>query len=126
MLLETEKYCKDCGKVISKKAEICPNCGVRQMAPPQQAFVDAGRKVNDQWIATLALCFFAGYLGIHNFYNRKVGYGILQILTLGGLGIWVLIDLIMIVTNNFKNNEGEVVAMYSIPQNENTRSSNEY
>ncbi|HRP88746.1 MAG TPA: NINE protein [Edaphocola sp.] len=113
MLQENEKYCKDCGKVIAKNAEICPHCGVRQMAPPQPSFVNTGKQVNEQWIITLVLCFVGGYIGLHNFYNRKIGYGILQILTAGGLGIWVLIDLIMIVTNNFKNKEGIVVPMYS-------------
>ena len=26
-----EKYCTDCGKVILRRAEICPGCGCRQM-----------------------------------------------------------------------------------------------
>ena len=29
-----EKFCSDCGSVIKIKAEICPQCGVRQMAAP--------------------------------------------------------------------------------------------
>ena len=42
------------------------------------------------------MCFFLGCLGIHRFYVGKIGTGILQILTLGGLGIWALIDLIIL------------------------------
>ena len=39
------------------------------------------------------LCFFLGTFGIHRFYVGKIIIGILMILTLGGLGIWVLIEL---------------------------------
>lgn len=52
------------------------------------------------------LCFFLGIFGAHRFYVGKVGTGILQIFTIGGLGIWTLIDLIMIIVGAFtdKNN----------------------
>ena len=36
----------------------------------------------------------------------KIGTGILQLITLGGCGIWTLIDIIMIVTGNFKDKDG--------------------
>jgi hypothetical protein len=29
-----QKYCRDCGKVIMKRAEICPGCGCRQIGVP--------------------------------------------------------------------------------------------
>ena len=58
------------------------------------------------FVATLLLCFFLGGLGIHRFYVGKIGTGILMILTLGGLGIWVLIDLIMIAVGSFKDKNG--------------------
>ena len=38
--------------------------------------------------------FFLGVFGIHNFYVKKIKIGIIQFITLGGLGIWSLIDLI--------------------------------
>jgi len=52
------------------------------------------------------LCFFFGVLGIHRFYVGKIGTGILQIVTLGGLGIWALIDLIMIAVGAFTDKQG--------------------
>jgi len=52
------------------------------------------------------LCFFLGFLGIHRFYVGKVGTGILMILTFGGLGIWALIDLVMIIVGSFKDKNG--------------------
>ena len=57
-------------------------------------------------LVVLLLCIFLGTLGIHRFYVGKVGTGILMIVTLGGLGIWVLIDLIMIIVGSFKDKQG--------------------
>jgi len=57
-------------------------------------------------LVALLLCFFVGILGIHRFYVGKVGTGIAQILTFGGLGIWVLIDFIMIILGSFSDKEG--------------------
>jgi len=58
-------------------------------------------------VTACLLCFFLGGLGIHRFYVGKAGTGILMILTLGGLGIWVIIDLVMILTGGFKDSEGK-------------------
>jgi TM2 domain-containing membrane protein YozV len=52
---------------------------------------------------------FLGFLGVHRFYVGKVGTGILMLITLGGVGIWALIDFIMILSNNFKDNNGFVL-----------------
>ncbi|MDH5567212.1 MAG: TM2 domain-containing protein [Myxococcales bacterium] len=58
------------------------------------------------FVPTILLCFFLGGLGVHRFYVGKIGTGILQLLTLGGLGIWTIIDFIMVVTGNFKDAAG--------------------
>ena len=58
-------------------------------------------------VTACLLCFFLGGLGIHRFYVGKTGTGILMILTLGGLGIWIIIDFVMIVTGGFKDSEGK-------------------
>ena len=58
------------------------------------------------FVPALLLCLFLGGFGVHRFYAGKIGTGILMLLTLGGLGIWSLIDLIVIATGNFKDKEG--------------------
>jgi TM2 domain-containing membrane protein YozV len=58
------------------------------------------------WIVTLILCIFVGYLGIHRFYVGKIGTGIIMLLIGGGLGVWWLIDIIMIATGHFKDSNG--------------------
>ena len=58
------------------------------------------------FVPALILCILLGGFGVHRFYVGKVGTGIVMILTLGGLGIWSLIDLIMIAVGNFKDSNG--------------------
>lgn len=60
-------------------------------------------------VTTALLCFFLGSLGIHSFYTGKTVIGVLQLITLGGLGIWSLVDFIMILTNSFKDKNGLLV-----------------
>ena len=62
------------------------------------------------WLVALLLCFFLGVIGVHRFYVGKIGTGILQIVTFGGFGIWVLIDLIMIVVGKFTDKQGYALA----------------
>ncbi|SEA73061.1 TM2 domain-containing protein [Desulfuromusa kysingii] len=60
-------------------------------------------------ITAVVLCLLLGGLGIHRFYVGKTGTGILQLLTLGGLGIWALIDFIMILTGGFTDANGNAL-----------------
>ncbi len=66
-------------------------------------------KSDKEWLVTLLLSLFLGTLGVHRFYVGKIGTGILQLITLGGCGIWTLIDIIMIVTGNFKDKNDDVI-----------------
>jgi TM2 domain-containing membrane protein YozV len=64
-------------------------------------------------LAAALLCFFFGVIGVHRFYTGKIGTGIIQIFTLGGLGVWTLIDLIMILAGSFKDKEGRLVKTWT-------------
>ncbi len=62
-----------------------------------------------EFVPTLILAILLGGFGVHRFYVGKIGTGILMILTLGGLGIWALIDIIMIAVGSFTDKEGRVI-----------------
>lgn len=57
-------------------------------------------------LVAFLLCWFFGVLGIHRFYLGYVGIGIIQLLTGGGCGIWVLIDFIRIITGDMRAKDG--------------------
>ena len=61
------------------------------------------------FLVTELLCLFLGLLGAHRFYTVYIGLGILQLLTLGGCGIWTLVDLIMIIIGNFTDKDGNKI-----------------
>ncbi len=71
------------------------------------------RKSEKSRLVALLLVLFLGCLGIHRFYVGKIGTGLLMLFTLGGLGIWTLIDFIMIATGNFKDKNGLLIVGWS-------------
>jgi hypothetical protein len=103
-------YCHKCGKEAAPEATFCPNCG----APLRTTAMGPGYQVEKavspfSRLAALLLCFFLGCLGVHRFYVGKVGTGVAMIFTLGGLGIWTLIDFIMIIVGGFTDSNGKYV-----------------
>ena len=94
--------CPECHAQISDTARICPSCGARPPGVSDKLIVVA---------AILCLCF--GFLGIHRFYVGKIGTGILQIITLGGFGIWALVDLVMIVIGKFRDKQGNLLTQWT-------------
>lgn len=59
-----------------------------------------------KFVPAVLLCFFLGSLGSHRFYLGKVGTGILMLLTLGGLGIWTIIDFVRLIIGSMKDKNG--------------------
>jgi len=56
----------------------------------------AKRKVN--WLLVLIMSVIFGSLGVDRFIMGKIGTGILKLITLGGFGVWWLVDVILIAS----------------------------
>jgi TM2 domain-containing membrane protein YozV len=125
-----EKICPNCGTRLDKDAMFCTKCGAKQpdtegcaqnnngynnqnqtMNNNSNQYSEQVEGINTKWLATLLLCFFVGCFGVHRFYNRRIGTGILMLITGGLCGIWTIIDLIMIVVGKFKDNNGNYIRM---------------
>lgn len=64
------------------------------------------RQEGVEWLPTFLLCGFFGVLGIHRFYTGHRWIGVVQGLTCGGCLLWNLVDLVMILTDTYRDSEG--------------------
>ena len=97
-------FCPSCGAEVNEKAVVCVKCGVA--VNNSNIAAQTGPVSDKQWIVALLLAFFLGFLGVHRFYTGHIGIGVIQLLTLGGCGIWALIDLILIIVGSYTDAEG--------------------
>jgi TM2 domain-containing membrane protein YozV len=81
----------------------------------QTASVAAANISDKSRLVALLFCALLGMFGVHRFYLGKTGTGVLMLLTLGGLGIWVLIDLILIGVGSFRDAQGRRVFRWLEP-----------
>ena len=64
--------------------------------------INTGKELN--WIVTLLMSIFFGYLGVDRFMMGHIGLGLLKLCTAGGFGVWWLVDVILIATRyRYKN-----------------------
>jgi TM2 domain len=60
----------------------------------------------------LTLAVMLGMFGGHRFYAGKIGTGVLQLCTIGGLGLWYLYDVILVASGNFTDSEGRRISRW--------------
>ena len=58
------------------------------------------------FLAAFFLSFMWGSFGVDRFYLGKIGTGILKLLTAGGMGVWTLVDLVLIMSGAMRDKEG--------------------
>ena len=107
-----ERRCPYCDEVINLNAKKCKHCG--EFLDPTLAAANNGVGQSAKKILpAFILCWFLGAFGVHRFYVGKTGTGIIQLFTLGGLGIWALIDLVTIVMGNFTDADGNKLTQWT-------------
>lgn len=60
-------------------------------------------------LVAVLLCLFLGWVGAHRFYVGKTGTAILMLCTLGGFGIWVMVDIVFIACGIFRDKQQQRV-----------------
>ncbi len=62
-------------------------------------------KDKEQRVIPFLLCLFFGTLGVHRFYLRKKKTAFFMLFSLGGVGIWYLVDLTLILKGKLQRKE---------------------
>ena len=98
------RYCSACGRQVHQSATACPGCGALQRPEGTS---------ETKILPAFLLCMFFGCFGFHRFYVGKIGTGVLQLFTLGGLGVWALVDFIVIVVGAFTDKAGRKITQWT-------------
>ncbi len=59
-----------------------------------------------EWLVAVIFSGLLGTLGVDRFYTGHFSLGLLKLITLGGLGIWYVIDLVLFCLNKVKDRDG--------------------
>lgn len=90
--IQVKKEIKKIQKSLNEQTEMSPEANMQDQPKSQ--------------LVALLLAILVGGFGIHRFYLGYTAIGIIQLLTLGGCGVWALIDLIRIAMNDLKPADG--------------------
>lgn len=118
--------CHVCEESLVPQVAFCPSCGtplVQGFASPALARGEGYRPRRRSFRMPTSRCtqsttmllaaiplFCFGLGGIHHFYTGRIGFGVLQFLTLGGLFIWAICDMVSIARGEFRDVEERPLA----------------
>lgn len=66
----------------------------------------AGQVSDKSYLTTFLLAYFLGVFGADRFYTKETGLGVLKLITLGGCGLWALLDTILVLAGVRKDKFG--------------------
>ena len=64
---------------------------------------------DNNFVFKATLCFLLGAFGVHRFYCGKIISGVLMVFTIGGLGIWALVDFVIVCFGEFTDSQGRKI-----------------
>lgn len=102
------KKCPHCGAEIADNATRCYVC--KEWVTESLITIDESKPRD--FLLTALLAWFLGGFGVHRFYTGHITYGVIQLLTGGGCGIWTVIDIILICFNKFRDSQGRLLNKY--------------
>lgn len=73
--------------------------------PPALSY-EKVQQSDKSFLVTWLLSLLLGVLGVDRFYLGKIGSGVAKLVTFGGLGIWALIDLVLVLANKIRDKQG--------------------
>ena len=101
--MENTKTCPFCGSEIDIEAKRCKVC---------KRWLDELPQKPRKFLDTLLLAWFLGVYGAHRFFTGHYVIGLIQLFTMGGCGIWWLIDLFSICLGNFRDSNDAPLENY--------------